>query len=126
MEFNLDQRTASLSVGEFAEFTTGPHDAGSGHAGLWRAQLGTHWHNELRGRAAAETPGAEFELGWGADPELRVHRDAWSKDEEAGMLGSWRTSTRTVREMQRRDLHRAVVTFCVGGGQGVAVLLERD
>ncbi|MDC7784364.1 thiolase family protein [Rhodoplanes sp. TEM] len=33
---------------------------------------------------------------------------------------------RTVREMERRDLHRAVVTFCVGGGQGVAVLLERD
>jgi DNA excision repair protein ERCC-2 len=62
MEFNLDQRTASLSVGEFADFTTGPHDAGSGHAGLWRAQLGTHWHNELRARAAAETPTAEFEL----------------------------------------------------------------
>jgi acetyl-CoA C-acetyltransferase len=33
---------------------------------------------------------------------------------------------RTVREMRRRDLGRAVVTFCVGGGQGVAVLLERD
>lgn len=33
---------------------------------------------------------------------------------------------RTVREMNRRDLRRAVVTFCVGGGQGVAVLLERD
>ena len=62
MEFNLDQRTASLSVGEFADFTTGPHDAGGGHAGLWRAQLGTHWHNELRARAAAETPAAEFEL----------------------------------------------------------------
>ncbi len=62
MEFNLDQRTASLSVGEFADFTTGPHDAGSGQAGLWRAQLGTHWHNELRARAAAETPTAEFEL----------------------------------------------------------------
>ncbi|ABD86209.1 thiolase family protein [Rhodopseudomonas palustris] len=33
---------------------------------------------------------------------------------------------RTVRELKRRDLHRAVVTFCVGGGQGVAVLLERN
>ena len=62
MEFNLDQRTASLSVGEFAEFTTGPHDAGGGRQGVWRAQLGTRWHNELRARAAAETPAAEFEL----------------------------------------------------------------
>jgi len=33
---------------------------------------------------------------------------------------------RAVGEMRRRDLHRAVITFCVGGGQGVAVLLERD
>jgi acetyl-CoA C-acetyltransferase len=33
---------------------------------------------------------------------------------------------RTVREIRRRDLRRAVVTFCVGGGQGVAVLLERN
>ncbi len=62
MEFNLDQRTASLSVGEFSDFTTGPHDAGGGQAGLWRAQLGTHWHNELRARASEETPGAEFEV----------------------------------------------------------------
>ena len=62
MEFSLDQRTASLSVGEFSEFTTGPHDAGGGRQGVWRAQLGTHWHNELRARAAAETPAAEFEL----------------------------------------------------------------
>ena len=62
MEFNLDQRSASLSVGEFAEFTTGPHDAGGGSAGLWRAQLGTHWHNELRARAADETPAATFEV----------------------------------------------------------------
>lgn len=42
-------------------------------------------------------PGAEFELGWGAEPELRVNRHAWQKDEELGMLGSWRTSERHVR-----------------------------
>ena len=62
MDFDLDRRTASLSVGEFAEFTSGPHDAGSGAAGLWRAQLGTHWHQELRARTAAESPGAAFEV----------------------------------------------------------------
>ncbi|MDB6093134.1 MAG: helicase c2 [Verrucomicrobia bacterium] len=62
MEFSLDQRSASLSVGEFSEFTTGPHDVGSGSGGIWRAQLGTHWHNELRLRTASETPAAEFEV----------------------------------------------------------------
>lgn len=62
MQFDLDQRTASLSVGEFAEFTLGPHDSGGGPQGIWRAQLGTHWHNELRSQAAAENPAASFEV----------------------------------------------------------------
>lgn len=62
MEFDLTRRTAALSVGEFAAFTLGPHAPGSGSAGLWRAQLGTHWHNELRAQAAAENPAATFEV----------------------------------------------------------------
>jgi Rad3-related DNA helicase len=63
MEFSLDARTAALSVGEFANFTVGPHDASGGSAGLWRAQLGTHWHNELRAQAATDHgPAAEFEI----------------------------------------------------------------
>lgn len=63
MEFSLDARTARLSVGEFSAFTLGPHDAGgTGASGVWRAQLGTHWHNELRAQTAAATPSAEFEV----------------------------------------------------------------
>ncbi len=62
MEFDLIQRTAALSVGEFAEFTLGPHDSGGGSQGIWRAQLGTHWHNELRSQVAAENPAATFEV----------------------------------------------------------------
>jgi Rad3-related DNA helicase len=62
MDFDLDQRTASLSVGEFSSFITGPRDATGGPQGIWRAQLGTHWHNELRARTTDETPHAEFEI----------------------------------------------------------------
>src|SRR5687768_16864767 len=64
MIFDLDKRTAALSVGEFAGFSLGPRDAlGGGVAGVWRAQLGTHWHNELRTRAIAEhAASAEFEI----------------------------------------------------------------
>lgn len=62
MIFDPDHRTARLSVGEFAGFTLGPQEGGSGQSGLWRAQLGTHWHRELRAQAALETPGAEFEV----------------------------------------------------------------
>lgn len=34
-------------------------------------------------------------------------------------------ATKAVYDMQERDLKNAVITFCVGGGQGVAVLLEK-
>src|SRR5258708_16912155 len=61
MHFSLEQRTASLSVGEFAGFTLGPHETGGGPQGLWRARLGQHWHSELRARTSAESPGAQLE-----------------------------------------------------------------
>lgn len=35
-------------------------------------------------------------------------------------------TAKTVYEMKRRSLDKAVITFCVGGGQGVAVLLTRN
>jgi len=31
-----------------------------------------------------------------------------------------------VYELKRRDLERGLVTFCIGGGQGVSVLIERE
>ncbi|MDP1581031.1 MAG: helicase C-terminal domain-containing protein [Candidatus Didemnitutus sp.] len=48
MQFSLPDHTASLSVGDFAEFALGPKEGGGGSPGLWRAQLGQHWHSELR------------------------------------------------------------------------------
>ncbi|MDX5627584.1 MULTISPECIES: thiolase family protein [unclassified Brenneria] len=35
-------------------------------------------------------------------------------------------AAKAVYDMQRRQLNNAVITFCVGGGQGVAVLLTRE
>lgn len=64
MEFDLDQRTASLGIGEFSSFNIGPRDPSDtpGAQGLWRARLGTRWHQELRAVATTETPGATFEI----------------------------------------------------------------
>lgn len=64
MTFDLDQRTAILSIGEFSAFTIGPRDPSdhTGAQGLWRARLGTRWHQELRTKAAASTPSAAFEV----------------------------------------------------------------
>lgn len=69
MQYSLEQRTVSLSVGEFADFALGPRDATGGPQGLWRAQLGQHWHEELRRRTEREhtvdgalRPDVQFEV----------------------------------------------------------------
>ncbi len=61
MHFDLATRIVTLGVGELAGFALGPRESGGGGGGLWRAQLGQHWHSELRLRAAEE-PGARFEV----------------------------------------------------------------
>jgi len=63
MEFDLDQRTARLSVGELANFAVGPRDGGDGPTGIWRAQLGSHWHREMEAQTRTETSDASFEVG---------------------------------------------------------------
>ena len=63
MHCSLEDRTVRLSVGEFAGFSLGPKDSGGGPQGIWRAQLGQHWHNELKQRTLTAAPGAQFEIG---------------------------------------------------------------
>ena len=62
MHFDLDLRSARLGVGDLADFSVGPRDGGEGPSGLWRAQLGTQWHQRLRAETAAEHPASEFEV----------------------------------------------------------------
>lgn len=51
----------------------------------------------LTGRTAIKyiAPGERFDLGWGPDPELRLHREARSKREPAGLL-SWAATTHRI------------------------------
>ncbi|HVU17314.1 MAG TPA: helicase C-terminal domain-containing protein [Candidatus Didemnitutus sp.] len=62
MRFSLPEKSATLSVGEFASFAIGPREGGPGAAGPWRALLGQHWHNELRERTRQEFAEARFEV----------------------------------------------------------------
>ena len=104
MTFDLDARTAALGVGEFSEFSTGPREAGSGAGGVWRAQLGTHWHHELRARAAAEHgAAAEFEVaiagkifhrGWTISLAGRI--DQLVRQDAAATLREIKTVTRNL------------------------------
>lgn len=62
MQFDLDRRTAALSVGEFSDFSIGPRESSGGPQGLWRAQLGTQWHQKLHGETRAIHADARFEV----------------------------------------------------------------
>lgn len=64
MEFDLDQRTVTLAIGEFAVFQLGPRDPSenTGNQGVWRAQLGSRWHRELRDAASSAQPETLFEV----------------------------------------------------------------
>jgi len=61
--FDLDRRRAQLSVGDFSDFSIGPRASLGGGGGIWRAQLGTRWHQEFHRQAAVDSPGAAFEVG---------------------------------------------------------------
>ena len=63
MQIDLNTRKVTLSVGEFANLTFGPTGGDIGRAGLWRAQLGQAWHDEMRKRTLNTDPGARFECG---------------------------------------------------------------
>lgn len=67
MQISLEHRTAVLAIGEFAGFALGPREGGGGTAGLWRAQLGQRWHQELRRQAEQ----AHAEAG-GPPPQFEV------------------------------------------------------
>ena len=73
MVFDLDRRTASLSVGEFAEFSIGPREGSGGPQGLWRAQIGTHWHQQLHSQTRISHPDAQVEV----PVEGRVAHRGW-------------------------------------------------
>ncbi len=55
-------------------------------------------------------PGERFELGWGPDPELRVHRRDERLEDESRMLSAWTTQRHqiSVRLSNIGDRHRTV------------------
>ncbi len=73
MRFDLDQRRARMSVGDLSDFSIGPVGSVGGSGGIWRAQLGTHWHNELRAQVVSEGADAEFEV----PVEGEISRRGW-------------------------------------------------
>lgn len=96
MQWDWSSRSLHLGVAELASFDLlAPADA---PAGRWRAELGTHWHDQLRRQAEAGSPDWQFERpvggllqrkGWSF--HLRGRMDQWWPGPEAPRLREMKT-----------------------------------
>ena len=72
---------------------------------------------------AAQAISVNRELGW--DPaKVNVNGGAIALGHPIGASGA-RILVTLLHEMVRRDAHRGLATLCIGGGQGVALAVER-
>ena len=58
------------------------------------------------------------------DEKLNVNGGAIAMGHPLGATGAMILGT-MIDELERRDARRAVITLCIGGGMGVATLIER-
>jgi acetyl-CoA C-acetyltransferase len=73
---------------------------------------------------AVQTLAVSRELGWDAG-KVNVNGGAIALGHPLGASGC-RILVSLLHEMSRRDARRGLATLCIGGGQGVALALERD
>ncbi|MBF8778197.1 acetyl-CoA C-acetyltransferase [Pseudomonas fulva] len=72
---------------------------------------------------AAQALAVGQELGWDAS-KVNVNGGAIALGHPIGASGC-RVLVTLLHEMIRRDAHKGLATLCIGGGQGVAMLIER-
>ncbi|WP_313085150.1 acetyl-CoA C-acetyltransferase [Pseudomonas sp.] len=72
---------------------------------------------------AAQALSVGLELGWDAD-KVNVNGGAIAIGHPIGASGC-RILVTLLHEMIRRDVHKGLATLCIGGGQGVALAIER-
>ncbi len=73
---------------------------------------------------AAQAISVNKELGWDTD-KVNVNGGAIAIGHPIGASGN-RILVTLLHEMKRRDSKKGVATLCIGGGQGVALCVERD
>jgi acetyl-CoA C-acetyltransferase len=73
---------------------------------------------------AAQAMSVNHDLGW--DPaKINVNGGAIAIGHPIGASGA-RVLVSLLHEMARRDAKKGLATLCIGGGQGVALAVERD
>ena len=72
---------------------------------------------------AAQAISVNRELGWDTN-KINVNGGAIALGHPIGASGC-RVLVTLLHEMKRRDAHKGLATLCIGGGQGVALAVER-
>ena len=72
---------------------------------------------------AAQALSVNQDLGWDTD-KVNVNGGAIALGHPIGASGA-RVLVTLLHEMKRRDVHKGLATLCIGGGQGVAIAVER-
>jgi acetyl-CoA C-acetyltransferase len=72
---------------------------------------------------AAQSISVNRDLGWDTD-KVNVNGGAIAIGHPIGASGA-RILVTLLHEMQKRDAKKGVATLCIGGGQGVALAVER-
>jgi acetyl-CoA C-acetyltransferase len=72
---------------------------------------------------AAQAMSVNQEMGWDLD-KVNVNGGAIAIGHPIGASGA-RVLVSLLYEMQRRDAKKGLATLCIGGGQGVAMAVER-
>ena len=72
---------------------------------------------------AAQALSVNHEMGWDSD-KVNVNGGAISIGHPIGASGA-RVLVTLLHEMQKRDVKKGLATLCIGGGQGVALAVER-
>ena len=73
---------------------------------------------------AAQAMSVNQDMGWDTD-KVNVNGGAISIGHPIGASGA-RVLVTLLHEMQKRDAKKGLATLCIGGGQGVALAVERD
>ncbi len=97
---------------------------GHEHSGRWRDAVDQLDLVESNEAFAAQAISVNREMGWDTS-KVNVNGGAIALGHPIGASGC-RILVSLLHEMVRRDAKKGLATLCIGGGQGVALAVERD
>ncbi|MDG2170971.1 MAG: helicase C-terminal domain-containing protein [Opitutales bacterium] len=99
MQVDLNNKKVSISVGELAEFSTGPGHRMRRRLGRWRTQVGVEWHQEQERASKQSGENGKYEVslrrtwpykGWTFNIKGRI--DQWIENEDHILIREIKTT----------------------------------